>query len=210
MARLIPRPAPETVEPGERAAYDSVVARQTKLWEGAPMNSNDYFDALLNSPPLAAAVVELGRVFRTGALRGTYSDADRELVDMVLGTDLGYNTIVKLHIPDALAVGVRLEAIEAIRAGELDRLTDGERQIVDYARAVMAGAVTDNAHAAMTERLGTRGALEFTMFVAFLQFTFRAWQGVGVADVPDSEIEELLERYRRDEIAPLDPLARHG
>src|SRR5262249_26271748 len=152
-SRLVPRPAPPDVDPDERAAYDAVVARQARLWDGAPMNSNAYFDALLNSPPLAAAVVELGRVFRTGALRGTYSDADRELVDMVLGTDLGYNTIVKLHIPDALAVGVRLEAIEAIRAGEWERLTEGERQIAGFARAVLAGTVTDELHAELVERL---------------------------------------------------------
>src|SRR6185437_7363502 len=115
--RLLPLPSREQIEDSELPDYDAVIKRQAKLWAGAPTDSNAYFGALLNSPPLAAAVVQLGAVFRTGSLRGTYSDAERELVDVVLGVDLGYNTILKLHLPDMVAVGVRLEAIEAIRSG---------------------------------------------------------------------------------------------
>jgi hypothetical protein len=208
--RLLPLPARERIEGSELPAYDGVIERQAKLWAGAPTDSNAYFGALLNSPPLAAAVVQLGAVFRTGSLRGTYSDAERELVDVVLGVDLGYNTILKLHLPDMVAVGVRLEAIEAIRSGELHLCTPEERQIVDYTRQALNGKVTDAAYAEMVERFGERGALEFTVFVPFLQMTFRAWQAIGVPDVSDREIDELLADYRRGEGAIVDADARLG
>lgn len=208
--RLLPLPAREQIEDSELPEYDAVLERQAKLWAGAPTDSNAYFGALLNSPPLAAAVVQLGAVFRTGSLRGTYSDAERELVDVVLGVDLGYNTILKLHLPDMVAVGVRLEAIEAIRSSELHLCTPEERQIVDYTRQALSGEVEDATYAGMVERFGERGALEFTVFVPFLQMTFRAWQAIGVPDVPDREIEELLESYRRGEGAVVSADARLG
>jgi hypothetical protein len=208
--RLLPLPARERIEDSELPAYDGVIERQAKLWAGAPTDSNAYFGALLNSPPLAAAVVQLGAVFRTGSLRGTYSDAERELVDVVLGVDLGYNTILKLHLPDMVAVGVRLEAIKAIRSGDLDLLTPEERQIVDYVREALNGEVTDASHAEMVERFGERGALEFTVFVPFLQMTFRAWQAIGVPDVSDREIDEMLAAYGRGEGATVAADARLG
>jgi hypothetical protein len=208
--RLPPLPDRDQIEEPELDAYDGVLERQRKLWAGAPTDSNAYFGALLNSPPLAAAVVQLGAVFRTGSLRGTYSDADRELVDVVLGVDLGYNTILKLHLPDMVAVGVRLEAIEAIRRGDLDALTPEERQIVDYTRMASNGEVTDAAYAEMEARFGERGALEFTLFVPFLIMTFRAWQAIGVPDVSEGEIEAMLDTYRRGDgvVVPAD--ARRG
>jgi hypothetical protein len=74
----------------DRADFDLVVARQQRLWDAAPRNSDVYFGALLNSPAVAAAFATLGRIMREGQVRGTYSDADRELVDMVLSVDFGY------------------------------------------------------------------------------------------------------------------------
>jgi hypothetical protein len=203
---------------GERSAltgdeledFDRVVSRQAKLWAGAHTSSNEYFGALLNSPPLAAALVDLGRKAREGEKRGYYSDAERELVDMVFSVDFGYNAILYLHIPDAIACGVRLEAIDALRAGREDELDTAERQIVDYARAVVNGQVTDARFAALSERLGSRGALEFTVFCGFLMMTFRLWMALGVTDPPDAEVDALLQTYRDGTGLTVDPAARIG
>ena len=208
--RLPPPPPRGRIEKSDLPAYDGVVERQAKLWSGAPTDSNAYFGALLNSPPLAAAMVQLGAVYRTGSLRGSYTDADRELVDVVLGVDLDYNTILKLHLPDMIAVGVRLEAIEAIRAGELDHCTEAERQIVDYTRQALGGRVTDDSYARIVERFGERGAVEFTAFIPFLQMTFRTWQALGVPDVSDAEIDALLESYRNGRGVVVAADARRG
>jgi alkylhydroperoxidase family enzyme len=190
--------------------YDRVVSRQAKLWAGAHTSSNEYFGALLNSPPLAAGLVDLGRKAREGEKRGYYSDAERELVDMVFSIDFGYNAILYLHIPDAIACGVRLEAIDALRAGREDELDDAERQIVDYARAVVNGQVTDARFAALSERLGSRGALEFTVFCGFLMMTFRLWMALGVTDPSDAEVDALLQTHRDGTALTVDPAARIG
>src|ERR1700742_858471 len=116
MARIAP-PDRADLPAAELADYDRVVSRQAKLWEGAHTSSNEYFGALLNSPPLAAALVDLGRAAREGGKRGYYSDAERELVDVLYSADFGYNAILYLHIPDIFACGVRMEAVDALRSG---------------------------------------------------------------------------------------------
>ncbi|MDB5423902.1 MAG: carboxymuconolactone decarboxylase, partial [Phenylobacterium sp.] len=183
MGRLPDTPDRDTIPQDEHALYDAVRARQTALWKGSELDSNAYFGALLNSPPLAHALAELGRVVRQSQLRGAFTDAEREFVDMVLSVDLDYWTIGLLHLPDALAVGVRPEAIEALTAGAEAQLTPDERQLADFVRRVISGSVTDEAYAGLQARLGRRGAVEFTAFVGFLHCTFRLWQALGVPDV---------------------------
>jgi alkylhydroperoxidase/carboxymuconolactone decarboxylase family protein YurZ len=72
------------------------------------------FGALLQPPPLAATLVRFGTGIRQGQLRGTYTDAERELMDIVLAVELGDNAVLAVHIPDAVAVGVRPDAIAAV------------------------------------------------------------------------------------------------
>jgi alkylhydroperoxidase family enzyme len=209
-ARLPAAPAPDDVLPEEREAYERVVERTQRMSYETYDTPARYFGALLNTPPLAAGLVQLGTLVRQGEVRGSYTDADRELVDVVLGTDLGYNGIFTVHLPDAVAVGVRIEAIEAIRAGRLEELTPAERQIVDYARAVVQGEVTDESYAVLCERLGARGALEFTIFVGFLLMTIRMWQALGVPDPTDEEIDELVRGLRDGSVPIPDRRARIG
>jgi hypothetical protein len=208
--RLPPMPARDDVREDERDRYDAVVERQARLWQGAHTDSNVYFGALLNSPIAAAGLVDMGRIVREGERRGSYTDAQRELVDMVYSTDFGYNTIIKLHLPDAISVGVRLEAVEAIRAGDESALTEEEALIAGYARAVAAGTVDDEVFAAMEALMGRRGVVDFTVFCGFLLNTFRLWQALGVPDTSDAEIEAMLAGYRAGDGPIFDPAARIG
>ena len=169
-----------------------------------------YWAALLNAPPLAYGLAEMGRLVRTGQLRGSYSDAERELVDVTMSVDLGYNAILALHIPDALAVGVRIEAIDALRAGRDSELTEAERAIVLYTRGMITGRSDDALYQGMVGRLSPRGALEFTVFIVFLLATMRLWQGLGVPDSTDAEIDAILDGYRTGLTALPDPKARIG
>jgi alkylhydroperoxidase family enzyme len=207
--RLPTPPGREDVDPAELDDYDFVSQRTQKRYSEYA-TPKAYFGALMNSPPLAAALVRLGILVRQGELRGSYSDAERELVDIVLGTDWGYNGIFTVHIPDAIAVGVRPEAIEAIRSGREDELLPEERQIVEYARAVVTGEVTDERYAAMCERMSPRGALEFTIFIGFLAMTIRLWQAVGVPNPDDEEIDALVRDLVEGRIDIPDPAARIG
>lgn len=208
--RLPPQPPREEVREDELALYDGVVERQARLWKDAHTDSNEYFGALLNSPVVASGLVDMGRIVREGQMRGSYTDAQRELVDMVFATDFGYDTILKLHLPDAISVGVRVEAVEAIRSGDESALTAEEAQIAAYARMVIAGEVTDEAFAGMEELLGRRGAVDFTVFLGFLLCTIRLWQALGVPNTPASEIDEMVAAYRAGTGPIFDPVARIG
>jgi hypothetical protein len=208
--RLPPKPSREEIRAEELVHYDAVVERQARLWKDAHTDSNEYFYALLNSPVVASGVVDMGRIVREGQIRGSYTDAQRELVDMVFATDFDYNTILKLHLPDAVSVGVRIEAIDAIRSGDESTLTPEETQIAAYARMVAAGQVTDEAYAGMEELMGRRGAVDFTVFLGFLLCTLRLWQALGVPNVPDSEIDAMLQGYRDGTTTLFDPAARIG
>ena len=171
-------PARDELPEADLTAYDAVVSRSATKFGG---QLPPYHAALLNSPPFAAALNELGRIARTAGERpGTYSHADREFVDQVCRPTGRPNVLQRLHIPDALAVGVRPEAIAALRSGREEELTVAERELAAYIRAVASGGVTDDAYAALERRLGQRGAVEYTIFIAFLMMTLRLFQAFGL------------------------------
>ena len=207
--RLEPPPDRDDVPASERAAYDRVVDRTQRI-HGLESIQAQYFHALLNSPAVADVIVRFGRLMREGQLRGTYTDVDRELVDMVLATDLRYNGILDVHVRDAIAVGVRPEAIHAIRKRHEEDLTEDERQIVVYSRQVINGMVTDSSYNALRERLGSRGAVEFTVFIGFLLMTVRLWQALGVPDPSDDEIDAVFRGLLDGSIDVPEPGARIG
>ena len=212
MNRPPPQPPREGIAADELGAYEHVVARSRKLeMPGAGDRITDpYWGALLNTPPLARGLAEMGRLIREGELRGSYSNAQRELVDIVLSVDLKYNAILAVHIPDALAVGVRIEAIDAIRTGRDDRLTAEELTIARYARAVAEGRSDDDLFQAMVGKLGLRGAIEFTVFIAFLVATLRLWQALGVSDPSNEDIDRMLDDLRSGRKPLPDPNRRIG
>jgi hypothetical protein len=207
--RLPGMPDRGSFTPGEQEQYDFVVERTQRI-HGLDSNPANYFKAVLNAPPLAQSIVQFGRLIREGQVRGSYTDAERELVDFVYGEDLGYRGHYAVHLPDAFAVGVRPEAIEALRSGREHELTGDERQIAEHARNVAAGTVTDASAAAMRRRLGERGEIEFTIFCAFLVMTLRLWQALGVPDLTEEEVDALFEGLRDGSIEIPDPAARIG
>jgi 4-carboxymuconolactone decarboxylase len=208
-ARLPRPPAAADVSAEERADHDRVVERTSRV-HGLDGIAATYFGALLQSPPLAATLVRFGTGIRQGQLRGTYTDAERELMDIVLAVELGDNAVLAVHIPDAVAVGVRLEAIAAVIERREDDLTDDERQLAEYARAFVAGTVDDASYAAIRDRFGDRGAVEFTILLGFLLMTIRLWQALGVPQPSAEEISALLTGLRDGTISPPDPAARIG
>src|SRR3954453_23730877 len=109
------QPRRADVHEDELAAYDAVVER-TAAMVGATVPADgelyvgEYWGALLNSPPMAAALNELGRLVRAAGDRSdSFSHYDREFVDQVLWADWKTNVVQEFHLPDALAFGVRLE-----------------------------------------------------------------------------------------------------
>jgi hypothetical protein len=203
MPRPPAQPPRDAIEPDELEAYEAVVQRFRRMREDRPDevrfsdDAGPYFGSLLNSPPLARVLTQFGTlVRRAGERPDTYSHADREFVDQVLSADWQTGVVQRTHIPDGLAAGVRLEAIEALRCGREDELTEEEQFLARYIRAVCNGAIDDELYARMEERLGRRGAAEYTIFIAFLQMTIRLHQAFGVPEMSDAEIETMLGEFR--------------
>lgn len=205
MSRLPTQPRREDVPEEEWPHYDAVVNRLRKM-TGAPEGSPDeffscgeYYGALLNSPPMCANLANLGTLVRTAGERsGTYSHADREYVDQVLSALFHTTVVQEFHLPDALAAGVRMEAIEALRRGDEATLTDDERLLARYIREVVTGTVTDDDWNAMMARLGTRGLVEYTVFICFLQLIIRLMQALQTSAPSQTEIDELIAGLKSD------------
>jgi hypothetical protein len=209
MSRLEPRPDRAAVAEEERADYDAVMERTERI-HGLDGVAAQYFGALANTPPLAAVIAQYGTRVRQGQLRGTYSDAERELMDLALAHELRGSAILPIHVPDAVAVGVRPEAVEAVLAGDDAALTEDERQLVEYARSFARGEVDDGQYARIRERFGPRGAVEFTVLLGFLTMTIRLWQALGVPEPTPVELEALLQSLRDGTLEVPDAAARIG
>lgn len=207
MSRSPSMPSPQDIRPEEQAAYDRVVARQmgydyksfaetmphpVSSWSRGEIQP--YFRALLHTPLIADHISELGVVYRTrGEAGDSYPHADREWVDMVVAQDLDCPFVQYVHLFDAVAVGVRPEAVRALRAGRLEELTPQERELTEYIRAVLGGTVTDDQYRRMEERVGVRGTIELTGFVGHLLMTMRIMQAVGGSEWPQEYVDELIE-----------------
>ncbi|HWL42031.1 MAG TPA: hypothetical protein VNQ73_03735 [Ilumatobacter sp.] len=183
----------EFTDPADIEAYDHALSRYT----GTPVpdfhDMGQYFGALLTSPLLCAIAGDMGRFVRTAGDRDdTYSHADREFVDQILSKDWKTNVVQVTHIQDALSTGVRMEAIEAIRAGREDELDDTERLLAKYIRQVVSGTVDDATWEAMVGYMGQRGVVEYTGFVLWLQWIIRMMQTLGVDDPSEEEIDQLI------------------
>jgi alkylhydroperoxidase family enzyme len=219
-----PQPDRSVLRPEEVEPYDRLVARQTaygyadfvkkflheEVLEAFPgTRVQPYFGALLNSPLIADLISELGVVMRTrGEYPDSHSQADREWVDMVLCQELGCNWVIYVHAPDAIAVGVRPEAIQALRRGRDDLLTDDEREKAEYIRAVIHGRVTKVQYESLEAEIGPRGAVELTAFIGFLIMTIRLNQAYGVKDVGDEALDEWIQELVEGKIELPDPKSR--
>lgn len=197
--RHIERPRSDSFSGEDLEAFNVLVDR-FRRGSSAPSDEvelSPYFGALINAPPFAAALGRLGTLVReAGDREGTYSHRDREFVDQVLSAHLGTNAVLRVHIPDALAVGIPLESIEALRAGRDDQLSPDEQLLARFVRQVVDGTVDDGTWGAMMARLGRRGVVEYTIFIAFLQLIMRLYQAFGLENPSDEEIDGLLADFR--------------
>jgi hypothetical protein len=198
-------PVPRPPEPPDRADiplseaedYDAIVGRfASRIVDGA-IDPGPYFSVLLNSPPLAAPIVALSRRVRhRGEHEGSFSHADREFVDHVLMTDWNANQFRSIHVADALEAGVRIDAIEAIMDRREVDLTEDEQLLAAFIRQVVSGAVEDETYDRIEARLGKRGAIEYTIFILYLQLTIRLAQAFGLPEPTEEEVRELVREFR--------------
>jgi hypothetical protein len=193
MSRIPPRPARETVDEDERDAYDQVLQRQAAVWPEREDPAGPFYGALLHSPTLALLLSEQARWLVQGESRGSYTNAEREWVDLVLAHDLGWNAVLPAHLGDAIAVGIPGDQIRALREGRDDDLAEDYAELAAYIRQVVRGEVTDASFDRISTRLGLRGGIEYTVLVCRLMLTQRLYSAFGIVGPPDEEIDALLD-----------------
>lgn len=205
MARPPKQPQRADVAPEERVYWDRAVRRQTgdpvpeqyDVGGGRALRvpaSGSYFGALMTSPWLGALASEMGTFVRNASNRPyTYTHAQREIVDQVLCADMKTNIVLVGHIQDALATGVRMEAIKAIRYGHEEDLDDEERLLVKYIRQVISGTVDDETWDAVEELFGSeRGVVEYSAFVLWLNWIMKMMLAIGNKAPSDETIDQLI------------------
>ena len=189
------QPARASLAPNEQSMWDDVIERARKQ---APTRDVDtdagYYGRLLQSPPASYHLSELGRFFRgVGDRPGSYSHHDREVVDQVFAADWKTNCVAITHINDALAVGVRMELIEALRYGREHELTEDEAGLVSFIRKVVTGKMDKATWDRIETRMGERGVVEYACFILFLQTTMRGIQLMsGGVEPSDAEIDQMI------------------
>ena len=210
-------PDRDAIPEDERAAYDSVVNRQAaydytdfvktflhpevlRAFPGTSMQP--YFGAMLNSPLVAGGMSDLGAVYRTrGETPDGMSHADREWSDMITFTELDCLWVVYVHAPDAVASGMRAEAVLAAIRGDDDALTEDERLKADFIRAVVHGTMTGDLYKAVEDAIGVRAAVELTAFTGHLIKTCRLMQAWGVRDITRDQLEEFVQAIADGRVA---------
>jgi len=193
-------PDRSTIPAEELEFFDATLDRQRamKIDEmGLDHDPGVYPEALLNSPPWAAALTRIGTLIRTSSERGdTYSHFEQEWADQVISYHLEYYGFLAMHTLDAVAYGIRIEAIDALREGRDDALTEEERLLADYVRGVVDGTVNDATYAAMEKRLSPRGLVEYTVLIAFLLLSIRVQQAFTIPGPSETWMNKLLQDLR--------------
>jgi hypothetical protein len=215
MPRPTRQPLRSEVAIEDLPAYDRVVKRaadpdrqlfvlaQQASGTAVPVQQDaGYYGRLLHSPQMAYHLSELGRLVRqAGDREDSYSHFERELVDQVLSELMDTNVIQPHHLPDAVAAGIPVETIEAIRDGRDGDLSAEERALAEFIRAVYTGTVTDAQWNALEQGKGERWMVDYAIFILFLGLTMRLQQAVGLVDPTDEEMDQLIEQLRTGERA---------
>lgn len=198
MPRPLPAPIRDQMADSDLPAYERAIA----YWGGmfvAPDASpeeigraNPWAAALLHSPRFAAQRAELSDLLRTAPDRpGSFSHADREWVGMVLAAHTRSYGVAAIHAAEAVRVGVPPTSIEALFAGDTDRLSSTERLTARYIRAVADGVTSDVDFDAMQAHLGTRGTVEYTYYITMIWTVIRQFQVFGGAESTPAQVIDL-------------------
>ena len=102
----------------------------------------------------------------------------------------------KACISDAVRAGVRIEAIEALRAKRDELLSDDELLLATYIRQLVDGKVEQPIYDRMYKRLGARGIVEYSGFILWLQWIMRMMQALSTGSISDAEVDNLIVKAR--------------
>lgn len=197
-------PDPADILPEENDAYNFMLSRvrgaqeaNIGIIDGEPYGAA-YFRALANSPVIGEALGRLGSsAMELPGNPNTLSAADHEFIDAIIAFDSGYTWLMAGHAPLAIKAGVRLEALEALRAGRENELTDDERDQVQFTRAIRDGTMTAELWERLSTRLGSeRGAIEYSFFVLLVLLNHLLARAMGTPDMSPEEMDNMFTRFQ--------------
>jgi hypothetical protein len=167
-----------------------------------------YGGLLTVNPELAWHIHDLGRIWRTAALRGSMTGSVREWVDLVVSWELREATVFYGHLADFVAVGGRPEAIDALVNNRLDELTEDERAQHTLILQTIDGQVTDEAYKKVLDRIGVQSTVELVAFSAYLCFICRIFSASGFEQRPSWQaVMQLVEGLKARTVELPDPMA---
>lgn len=199
MTRPLAAPSRQDIESADLASYDEAMDYWGAMFTSAggdpdPValsEANPWAAAMLHSPPFALQRSQLSTLLRAAPDRaGSFSHAEREWVGMVLAAELGTYGVALIHAAEAVRVGVRPEAIEAVLMVDGEGLTAPELLTATFIRQVVGGGVQDETFDSMTAHLGTRGVVEYIYYITMIWTVVRQFQAFGGGEARPDEVVE--------------------
>ena len=208
-ASPLPLPDRDTLDEREREIFDWVMDRMKRYYYSYPSTAGtEYrmtplYQGLLQSPRCAEIVSTASDFYQTAEGRGSYSNRDRDFVQIsytpVLAEMMGKTSHLPIvAIADAVGSGIAPEDVKAILDGRLEDLAPEDRELVEYIQAVARGALTRRHFEGLKARMGPKAAMEYTCYITFKignQWTLMAmW---GIQDKPNDSTPSfnLLQAY---------------
>jgi hypothetical protein len=193
----------------DRAAFRAVHEKLGGAFftEKAKYPPSDLFGPLLHAPRVALGILELGGALRNlgdaGADGGSLGDDLAELVAFAVfaemhrdarerGCAFTYLRPMVNHVPRAVRSGVRPEAIRALVDADDAALLPAEREVAEFARAVVAGGVDDGCWERMQARFGPRRTIETASYALLDFFVCRLEAALGLRDATREELDQLV------------------
>lgn len=133
---------------------------------------------LLHSPPLADGWRQLLTAIRQHA---TLSERIRELVILHIAVINGADYEFQAHVPFALKEGITQAQIDALKAGEIEGLSDAERAVLAYAGAITIEVrVPDPLFDEVRRHLNAREIVELTATIAAYNMVSRFLEALQI------------------------------
>jgi len=173
----VPAVTRDTLAPEDQAVWDRIAGVRGGV--GGP------FGVLIHVPALAGRMAAVSDYFR---FAGVLPAADRELVILATGREMGARYEWGRHEPRAREVGTRAEAIEAVRrGGALEELTPREQVLVELVRALLrTRALSDELFARALAELGRPQLVEVVALSGYYSALGYVLNGFEVPPPEDS------------------------
>ncbi|MEA3001864.1 MAG: hypothetical protein QOH81_652 [Sphingomonadales bacterium] len=216
-SKRFPRvPARSEIAPDELAAWDDFQIRFEKVRDDKHMLKYRHriaggFFGLMCSPRLAAQLTAGGKPAMAQQGRpGSFTAIDHELIDLILSFDSGHWGLLANHVPFAIASGITVDQVRAVRDGRDETLPPEMQCSVKFIRATRDGTITDDLWAAMVAQIGSeRGVVELMYLTLHLLMHVRLIQAFDEVQILPDELEDLLGLLERGEY-PLPEVAHAG